>query len=672
MKPSDPLIPPFRFAIVEEGLFRGSYPTEKNFRFLRRLKLKTIVSLTPKPPTKDFTTFCERYNTISKHFTVSKFKDDVTVSSSQVVQLLEMMIDPNYLPLYIHCLDGANVTGTIFMCLRKLQNWSLSSIISEFSRFTRGSTISSSESEFVETFKAEIDVPPSIPNWLWQGVRMTKHPTLKLRLVGSTNQQQQQHHHQQYISSTTPLLPSNSTINTPSLLSSSTSIQQQPNSFTSLNQINNNNGSNQISNSITATIQNSTTIPVSNTNEIKSHFDSGKFMIPNESRSIEALSLERSLNTNTNISSPSSSSSSPSPSSSSTTILKNINNNLSLSSSSINPFPPSSNSSNNEKTTTKSRTPLSMSNEKPNSLKPLTQSKSIQYLDLSFCFIDDDSIGTMKTGGGSGNGQDDGGSDESYTNDLVQIPSLTSFSIRYNRLTPLFLKALTENKSMVKRLTMVDLRDSAFITPESALCLYPEMTEDTCLLYISNSNNNRRSKLVAHSDQSTHLVKLRELYDSINKELSISKTQTRLNESSLRIAILEKQKHSPLILLGEDEKFQARIVKNVLERRNFDVRIASNGKTAFEMFCEIPFFALVIMDVFMPIVNGLRCIRMIRQFEKSNNRKRIPIIICSGNESAAINCNNNDTGGDAFIPKPFRPNLVDLILKMTLNNNLIK
>ncbi|KAN0012239.1 hypothetical protein ACTFIU_007537 [Dictyostelium citrinum] len=188
IKSSDPLIPPFRFAIVEEGLLRGSYPTDKNFRFLKRLKLKTIVSLTPKPPTKSFYTFCERYNTTTKHFTVSKFKDDVTLSAAQVAQLLEMMIEPNNLPMYIHCLDGANVTGTIFMCLRKLQNWNLSSIFQEFTRFTRGGTIASSEAEFVETFKAEIDVCPNIPPWLWQGIRMIKHPTLKLRLVGGDQQ----------------------------------------------------------------------------------------------------------------------------------------------------------------------------------------------------------------------------------------------------------------------------------------------------------------------------------------------------------------------------------------------------------------------------------------------------------------------------------------------------
>ncbi|EGC33919.1 hypothetical protein DICPUDRAFT_35957, partial [Dictyostelium purpureum] len=167
IKSNDPLIPPFRFAIVEEGLYRGSYPTDRNFRFLKRFKLKTIVSLTPKPPTKSFYTFCERYGTTGKHFTVSKFKDDVTLSASQVVQLLELMIEPSNLPMYVHCLDGANVTGNIFMCLRKLQNWNLSSIFTEFTRFTRGGTIASSEAEFVETFKAEIDVPPQIPFWLW-------------------------------------------------------------------------------------------------------------------------------------------------------------------------------------------------------------------------------------------------------------------------------------------------------------------------------------------------------------------------------------------------------------------------------------------------------------------------------------------------------------------------
>ncbi len=40
MNEATKLIPPFRYAIVEEGVFRGAYPTEKNFRFLRRYRQK--------------------------------------------------------------------------------------------------------------------------------------------------------------------------------------------------------------------------------------------------------------------------------------------------------------------------------------------------------------------------------------------------------------------------------------------------------------------------------------------------------------------------------------------------------------------------------------------------------------------------------------------------------
>jgi hypothetical protein len=38
-----PLIPPFRFAAVEEDVFRGGYPKLRNLRFIKRL----VAPLTP-------------------------------------------------------------------------------------------------------------------------------------------------------------------------------------------------------------------------------------------------------------------------------------------------------------------------------------------------------------------------------------------------------------------------------------------------------------------------------------------------------------------------------------------------------------------------------------------------------------------------------------------------
>lgn len=38
------LIPPFRFTIVEENLFRGGYPKPRNIRFLKRYSALTLTS----------------------------------------------------------------------------------------------------------------------------------------------------------------------------------------------------------------------------------------------------------------------------------------------------------------------------------------------------------------------------------------------------------------------------------------------------------------------------------------------------------------------------------------------------------------------------------------------------------------------------------------------------
>lgn len=180
------IITPFRYTIVEDGLFRGAYPTRKNLRFLKRLKLKTIISVIPGVPNEDLVEFCKQENINNIHYTVPKFSEDdakVTILASTVGDILQMMIDKQNLPLFVHCVDGAHTTGTIIMCLRKLQNWSLSVIFNEFIRFTRDNSINSTESDFVETFKREIMVPVCIPKWLWEGDRHCNHPTIKVKLI---------------------------------------------------------------------------------------------------------------------------------------------------------------------------------------------------------------------------------------------------------------------------------------------------------------------------------------------------------------------------------------------------------------------------------------------------------------------------------------------------------
>ncbi|KAL3894595.1 MAG: hypothetical protein SGPRY_013766 [Prymnesium sp.] len=57
----------------------------------------------------------------------------------------QLLILPERQPVFVHCLDGVSVTGTILMCMRKLQRWPPPSYHAEFQRFaSQGSEVFSS------------------------------------------------------------------------------------------------------------------------------------------------------------------------------------------------------------------------------------------------------------------------------------------------------------------------------------------------------------------------------------------------------------------------------------------------------------------------------------------------------------------------------------------------
>eukprot|EP00172_Hildenbrandia_rubra_P001586 Plantae.Rhodophyta-Hildenbrandia_rubra.ctg21448.p1 GENE.Plantae.Rhodophyta-Hildenbrandia_rubra.ctg21448~~Plantae.Rhodophyta-Hildenbrandia_rubra.ctg21448.p1 ORF type:complete len:302 (+),score=41.68 Plantae.Rhodophyta-Hildenbrandia_rubra.ctg21448:366-1271(+) len=161
-----PLIPPFRFSIIEEDVFRGAYPTLKNVRFVKRLGLRTIISLLPEAPSDDITEFCAAENIKLYHYYVEKYQHRVALSSELAAAILSIVIGIENHPLYMHCRDGAHNTGTVVMCLRKLQNWNLSMIYHEFVRYTKTREILVEEKEFVESFSMKLDTLSLLPKWL--------------------------------------------------------------------------------------------------------------------------------------------------------------------------------------------------------------------------------------------------------------------------------------------------------------------------------------------------------------------------------------------------------------------------------------------------------------------------------------------------------------------------
>ncbi|CAJ1016289.1 Tyrosine phosphatase family, putative [Leishmania lindenbergi] len=160
------LVPPLRFARVEAGVYRGAYPVLRNFPYIRRLRLRTIVSLIPEPPTYDLKCFAEAEHIQLHHIQAERAKGEVQLLPSELSEALQLIINKEMHPLYIHCLDGRYVTGLVIMVLRKLLQWDAKVAHAEFQRFTREVQ---DEVAFIADYTGPLLVPPHLPAWLWGG-----------------------------------------------------------------------------------------------------------------------------------------------------------------------------------------------------------------------------------------------------------------------------------------------------------------------------------------------------------------------------------------------------------------------------------------------------------------------------------------------------------------------
>ncbi|MDF1844319.1 MAG: ATP-binding protein [Rubripirellula sp.] len=112
----------------------------------------------------------------------------------------------------------------------------------------------------------------------------------------------------------------------------------------------------------------------------------------------------------------------------------------------------------------------------------------------------------------------------------------------------------------------------------------------------------------------------------------------------------QKNCHSLRILLADDGLVNRKVAKALLERRGHNVSIATNGLEACEIF-ESARFDAVLMDLIMPVMDGIEAASRIRKAEESSER-HTPIIALTANASEQDRRACLDAGMDAFLTKP--------------------
>jgi len=154
------------------------------------------------------------------------------------------------------------------------------------------------------------------------------------------------------------------------------------------------------------------------------------------------------------------------------------------------------------------------------------------------------------------------------------------------------------------------------------------------------------------------LLRISKAVQTSKEKISSSKIQELMNND-------EKQKNLKdlRVLLVEDNTINSRIVLLALKPLVQSVDLAYDGKEAIDKFATNT-YDLILMDIEMPVIDGLTATEKIRALESTTN-SHVPIIALTANAMLGDKEKCISAGANDYISKPFQPaQLIEKIKKL--------
>ena len=105
------------------------------------------------------------------------------------------------------------------------------------------------------------------------------------------------------------------------------------------------------------------------------------------------------------------------------------------------------------------------------------------------------------------------------------------------------------------------------------------------------------------------------------------------------------------MLVVEDDPSQAEFAASIIRKSGIETAVVTNPLEVLDKLREFQ-PDLILMDIYMPEVNGIELTRVIREY---NSFADIPIVFLSGEQDTDRQVDALSVGGDDFITKPIRP-----------------
>lgn len=243
---------------------------------------------------------------------------------------------------------------------------------------------------------------------------------------------------------------------------------------------------------------------------------------------------------------------------------------------------------------------------------------------------------------------------------------------------PVFM--LSEDTGLAVRLDETDASVSRFASFEELLAAFAEFPEGRAHravvfideFYLGGAAGSGAAELLgSDSGRMPHLVLIQEMQsqplsgasraffatsirrpctsDDITAALTIAAVgvgKRQPTQSTLTVA----RKSRPLtILLAEDNRTNQKVLCKILDRGGHRVRVVNNGLEAIDALAEQD-FDLVLMDVNMPVLNGIEATRRHRQ--ATIGGRRVPILALTADATSEAEARCTEAGMDGCITKP--------------------
>ena len=176
------------------------------------------------------------------------------------------------------------------------------------------------------------------------------------------------------------------------------------------------------------------------------------------------------------------------------------------------------------------------------------------------------------------------------------------------------------------------------------------------ILMTSSSEMNERKRAIELGAEGVILkpVKMADLKQSVWNALGwVSQKSSQGAETTAEIQNYEPQKtinKTLKVLLAEDNPVNQKLLSKVLERTGYTVHVVENGRLAVQAATDGD-FDLVLMDIQMPVMDGLTATKLIRRNEERTG-KHLPVFAMTAHAYQEAENMCRESGMDGYLTKP--------------------